>query len=246
MMGTSHAATGVLTGAAVGALLGSEAHHLFVCAAVGAGAALLPDLDTPSSTVGRSLGHATELVAKGLRGVSRAVYRRTATGVELRAPQDAGHRHLTHTVPAAVVFGLAAMSVSLVPFGAGLVVSAMSAIGLGTVARPWRALGSTRTRRFVALVLALLCGIGSFLGGGPAAWLVGVTVAVGALTHIMGDWLTRSGVPLAWPLVYRGKRWWMFRSPLAFRTGRSKVEVGIRWGSWVGAALLAAASSTPV
>lgn len=247
MMGTSHAATGVFTGAAVGILAGTEAQHLFICAAIGAGASLLPDLDTPSSTAGRSLGQVTELVSKKLQGTSRTIYRRTATEVELRKPQDAGHRYLTHTVPAALMFGLVAMVVSLVPLGAGLVVFAMSALGLGTVALSMKKLGPLRKRKIAALVLAVMFGLVSFFdeGGGPAPWLVGLTVFVGAVTHILGDWLTKQGVPLAWPLKVRGKRWWMFRSPVAFRAGKSKVEVGIMWASWVGVVLMMASVPPP-
>lgn len=247
MMGVSHAATGVFTGAAVGILAGTEAQHLFICAAVGAGAALLPDLDTPSSTAGRSLGQVTELVSRNLQTASRALYKRTATEIELRKPQNAGHRYLTHTIPAAAVFGLVAMLVSLVPLGAGLVVFAMSALGLGTVVLSMKKLGPLRKRKIAALVLAVLFGLGSFLdgGGGPAAWLVGLTVFVGAVTHILGDWLTKQGVPLAWPLKVRGKRWWMFRSPVAFRTGKSKVEVGIVVASWVGLVLMMASVPPP-
>lgn len=233
MMGSSHAATGWFTGGMTGFLLSGDVGHVLVCATIGAGAALLPDLDTPGSTAGRSLGQVTGLVSEKLRDTSRTVYQRTATDVELRHPQDGGHRFLTHTIPAAFVFGLVAMAVSLIPFGAGLVVFAMTALGLGSVLRDWRFLGPRRKRQVTAAVVAVLFGAGTMLvpGWGPAAWLVGVVVFVGAVTHILGDWLTRSGVPLAWPLVHRGKRWWMFRSPVAFHTGKSPVETGIKWTS---------------
>lgn len=233
MMGVSHAATGLLTGAAVGALLGSHVADPIICAAVGAGAALLPDLDTPGSTAGRSLGAVTELISGQLRRASKEVYRRTATEVELRRSQDGGHRFLTHTVPACVAFGVVALLVSLVPLGAGLVVFAMSALGLGSVLREWKFIGSRKRRQMTALVVAAMSGVGTMLvpGWGPAWWLIGLTVFVGAVTHVLGDWLTRSGVPLAWPFTYRGKRWWMFRSPVAFHTGKSPVEVGIKWAS---------------
>ncbi|GAB3488892.1 metal-dependent hydrolase [Nocardiopsis coralliicola] len=66
------------------------------------------------------------------------------------------------------------------------------------------------------------------LAPGASAWLLGLTVAVGSLTHIVGDWLTKSGVPLAWPLQVRGARWHMLRSPLPFVTGDSWAEASIR------------------
>jgi len=242
MMGVSHAATGLFTGAMVGYWIGQRPEAMFVCAAVGAGAALLPDLDEPRSRVGRSLGAVTELVSGKLREASRQAYRRTATEVELRKPQDGGHRHLTHTVPACVAFGLVALMLSLLPLGAALLVLSMSALGLGTAVlklkKDW---GTQKQRRQVVLGVSILLAMYAYLGAdaAPPAWLLGLTVFVGALTHVLGDWLTKSGVPLAWPFVVRGKRWWMFRSPVAFRTeDRSPVEAGIRVASLAGIPLV--------
>ncbi|MFE6306218.1 metal-dependent hydrolase [Nocardiopsis changdeensis] len=230
MMGTSHAATGLLAGAAVAVAVQTDPFTALWCALIGGGAALLPDLDEPGSTVGRSLGRVTELASRKLRDASKAVYRRTATDVERRHPQEGGHRYLTHTVPACAVFGLVALLVSLVPLGAGLVVFAMVALGLGTVLRPMKKLGSLRKRKHATLWIAGGLAVAAMLGyeQTPAWWLIGSVVFAGALVHVLGDWLTRSGVPLAWPFVVNGKRWWMFRSPVAFHTGKSPVEVGIR------------------
>ncbi|MET9798277.1 metal-dependent hydrolase [Nocardiopsis alba] len=238
MMGSSHAATGLLTGAVVGALAGTEWTDVLVCAAVGAGAALLPDLDEPGSTVGRSLGLVSEKTSEGLRALSRRVYAATSTEREGRG--DGGHRHLTHTVPAVLVFGALGWLVALFqPVGTALVVLAMAALGAGTVARSLKGWGPLRTRRRAALVVAIVLAVVAAFAPGGAAWMIGLTVAVGALTHVLGDWLTRSGVPLAWPFVHRGKRWWMFRSPVAFHTGKSPVEVAIRWVSLAGTPVVA-------
>ncbi|RKS05029.1 LexA-binding, inner membrane-associated putative hydrolase [Nocardiopsis sp. Huas11] len=247
MMGSSHAATGVLAGAATGVLCGSDPADVLLCAAVGAGAALLPDLDEPGSTVGRSLGLVTEKMSERLRDASRSVYLRTATEVELAEDKDGAHRYLTHTIPACAAFGLVALMAAIAPLGTGLVVFAMAALGLGTVARSLKKWGPLRKRRIAASVAAVVIAAGSMFaeGGGPAPWLIGVTIAIGALTHVLGDWLTRSGVPLAWPFVVRGKRWWMFRSPVAFHTGKSWVEDGIRWASLAGLPLMLVLSSPP-
>lgn len=237
MMGTSHAATGLLTGGVTGLLATSDPAHGLVCGAVGAGAALLPDLDTPGSAVGRSLGRVTQRTAEGVEALSRAVYRRTSTPTEQRRPQDGGHRFLTHTLPGCAAFaGLAAL-LSLVPWGAALVVLAMSALGLATVLGSWTFVGTVRRRKRVAVVIAFLPAAATLLfagGSGPVFWLVGLVVFVGALTHVLGDSLTPSGVPLAWPFAVRGKRWWMFHAPLTFHTGRSRVETGIAWASTAG------------
>ncbi|MDT0331837.1 metal-dependent hydrolase [Nocardiopsis sp. DSM 44743] len=241
MMGTSHAATGLLTGVMAGLVFGSHEWDVLVCAAVGAGAALLPDLDEPGSTAGRSLGPVTEGVSRLLRAVSQRVYRATGTPGELAAGRDGGHRHLTHTLPAVLVFGLLAWGVSAsAPFGTGLVVFALSALGLGTLIRPMRWAGSRRRRSLAASVVALVFAGAAVVSEGGAPWLVGLTVGVGALTHLLGDWLTKSGVPLAWPFTVRGKRWWMFHSPVPFRTGESMVENAIRWGCLVGSPAIVA------
>lgn len=246
MLGVSHAATGLFAGAAVGVLLGSHASDPFICAAIGAGAALLPDLDEPGSTVGRSLGRVTEGVSRALRSASRAVYQATGTPYELRDGKDGGHRYLTHTIPAVLVFGLVAWGLAAVaPLGMGLVVFGMASMGLATVARTLKAWGTFRQREMVALGAAALATAGAIVADGGAPWLMGLTVGVGAFVHILGDWLTRSGVPLAWPIKHRGKRWWMFRSPLAIQTGKSPVETVVRWASVVGAAVVMVAGAQP-
>lgn len=235
MMGVSHAASGLLVGTALAAALGSHPSDLIVCAAVGAGAALLPDLDEPGSTVGRSLGLVTTGLSRLLRSASRAVYRATGTPYELRAGQDGGHRHLTHTVPAVVVFGAVWWGVaSLGAVGLAVAVFALSALGLACVLRPF---GRSAVQGAGVLAALVATAVVVLPGGSP--WLIGATVAAGSLVHVLGDWLTRSGVPLAWPLVHRGKRWWMFRSPFPFVTGKSKVEDAIRWCCLVGAPAVA-------
>lgn len=232
MLGSSHASTGLFVGAVAGALFGSHPVDVVVCAAVGAGAALLPDLDEPGSTVGRSLGAVTRGTSRLLRGASTRVYRATATPYELRdSRSDGGHRYLTHTVPAVLTFGALVWGLSaLGAFGLGLVVFALSALGLGCVARP---LGRSAVQG-AGVAAAAVAGAAVMLGTVPP-WLVACVVSAGALTHILGDWLTRSGVPLAWPVKHRGKRWWMFRSPVAFVTGQSPVETVIRWVCLAGA-----------
>lgn len=235
MMGTSHAATGLLTGAALGAVLGNHPADLVLCAAVGAGAALLPDLDEPNSSVGRSLAPITEGISHLTRGLSRLVYRWTATSRDSAGHDEGGHRHLTHTLPAAAGFGaLAWLLASSGLWGAPVLVWLMTALGIGVI---WREVtGQSRARATPAILsLALLAATLTYLvattphlvGADPR--LFGITVGVGALVHILGDWLTPAGVPLAWPLKYRGKRWWMFHSPLPFATGRqSAPEWAIR------------------
>src|SRR5699024_12636782 len=137
----------------------------------------------------------------------------------------ARHGLLPPTIPATIVCGLVAWGLSAsMPLGMGLVVLGMASMGLATVARTLKAWGTVRQREMAALGAAALATAGAVLSDGGAPWLVGLTVGVGAVVHILGDWLTRSGVPIAWPLVYRGKRWWRFRRPDACHTGEWQVE----------------------
>lgn len=53
------------------------------------------------------------------------------------------------------------------------------------------------------------------------SWLVGLGMAVGCLTHCLGDSLTLMGCPWLWPLPIAGETWAELRPPrcLRFRTG---------------------------
>ena len=55
-----------------------------------------------------------------------------------------------------------------------------------------------------------------------AAWWVGAPVTVGCLTGVLGDSLTRTGVPLLWPLVIRGRRWYPVGPKLFSTNGPSE------------------------
>lgn len=73
-----------------------------------------------------------------------------------------------------------------------------------------------------AMVVGLAVTILSGLTLGWSWWWLGAPVAVGCLTHILGDCLTISGCPLLWPLPIRGDRWRMVGiwKPMRFRTGK--------------------------
>ena len=233
-MGSSHAATGVAAGAAVlaglswaGAPIGfaDVAFGGMVCA----GAALLPDLDHPTSTATLSQGPVSAAASRGVRALSSVVWRAT------RTPQDRGgrdadgtHRHLSHTVPAAVACGAAVAAAGLWWPALALVVWVVFSLAVRGLAACWR---GRRLRWAEASGAALLLTIGVF-GFGVGPLVVAGMVALGMVVHVLGDALTVAGVPLAWPLRVRGARWRMVGAPLRFRTGReSPAEEVIRWGA---------------
>src|SRR5690625_7287453 len=107
MMAPSHAATGLLAGvlttAAMAPVMAVGPPELLAGAAIGAGAALLPDIDHTDSTVAHAHGPVTRWLAHGARWLSAKVYRRTLTRNDAAA--DGAHRFLWHTPAAAAATG---------------------------------------------------------------------------------------------------------------------------------------------
>lgn len=215
MMGGHHAISGTaawmaLAGSAT--VRGHEAglglwdlssEQVLAGAVVATGAALLPDIDHPSATVSRSGGLLTRTLS---RAVSRA----------------AGHRGATHTLLAVVVFtALAALVNSLdwqvrvpvlgeIEAGAALLVTILCALGT-------RAL-RTVEGRVLPWVVGLVAGLVVAVTAPDTSFWLPAAVAVGALTHLVGDLLTTDGVPFpTWPLILTAPR--RLASPLWQRSG---------------------------
>jgi membrane-bound metal-dependent hydrolase YbcI (DUF457 family) len=197
-------------------------------AVVAAGAALIPDVDHPSSTVARALGPLTRIAARVISWVSDAV--RDGTCGCCATEGTRGHRTLTHTAAFAVAagggvcaagwrWGLPAAAI-VVGVAAGLAV-----LGLLPRARrfPRARRGNRAGRWLVGVMAGAACWWTLTALGDPGAgwWWVGVPAGVGLLAHALGDGLTRAGVPLWWPLRIRGCRWYPAGLPrwLRFRTG---------------------------
>lgn len=51
---------------------------------------------------------------------------------------------------------------------------------------------------------------------GNYPWL-GIAVTFGWFMHILGDLITKLGVPLLWPIKIRGRRWWNVALPSLLR-----------------------------
>jgi membrane-bound metal-dependent hydrolase YbcI (DUF457 family) len=183
-MGRTHALSGAVAWLAAGGLVDRVAPALAAhgaaetaaAALVCAGAALLPDLDHPSSTVAHALGPVTHLLAR----VARV---------------SGGHRHATHSV----VFAAAAGAGGWLLGSAGTWSSVVPVVLLAALALA--ALGVTNTA--AAGVLAAASSVYVLhAAGGTLAWL-GPAVGLGCLAHIAGDALTEHGVPALWPLAHR-------------------------------------------
>lgn len=226
-MGQSHAVSGVagwVALCAAGSLVGVdvEPSTVLVGAGVSAGFALAPDIDHPGSTIARSLGPVTRVIARTVSYVADKV--QDWTCLCCKDPDTVAHRALTHTAAGALATGaLVALAGARLGRPAALVIVAL-AVALavrGVVPTKWRGtLGA-------AAAGAIAAGLVFELGPVSGWWWLGVPAGFGVLAHIVGDGLTKSAVPLLWPLKIRGCRWFPCGSPrwLRFRTG-GRVE---RW-----------------
>lgn len=222
VLGVSHATSGAALGLAVAGyaprLAGIEpsAGTIVTFAAVCAGAALLPDLDHPSSAATRRFSAASWLASYLIRPLSGLVYDVT------RGRRDTGkgtHRGLTHTVVGAVLLGVALNLASgrwgtPVLVGTLFVCLALAIKGLDAIVPGPPSL---------VIAAGLTFAVEVYLPGGTAGtagWL-GTAVTLGMLVHSVGDAITESGAPLLWPVRIRHRSWYPVGSPrpLRFRTG---------------------------
>ncbi len=212
MMGKSHAAMGLAAGAGIGlAVFGLNSSTWLIPAVAVCGAAVLPDIDEPGSSVSREFG----LVSRGFSVVINKI--------------AGGHRKLTHSLLGlAMVMALLGLSArgregSAILFG-------LLAASAWRIVIPWW---------FGLRHLFVLAGAGGgwyFYHSHPfgGLWLVGL-VGAGWAVHLLGDYLTRGGIPLLYP---RGSG---FALPIFGSTGSGLetafavllyVGVGLTLGLW--------------
>ncbi|GAA4885452.1 metal-dependent hydrolase [Kitasatospora terrestris] len=202
MMGHSHAVSGALVFAAAAPFLAPVAAgrpllpgEVLVGALLSAGAALLPDLDHHDGTVANLFGPFTRLLCRAVARLS------------------GGHRHATHSLLFVALVGagsLAGVTRWQRGFTDGLTFAllllAVHALRSHT---PGRCTHSRATT--IGLAAIGTASVDTWLPG-TGAWLPW-TVVLGTLAHLLGDFLTRQGVPLLWPY---GRR---FELVLIKRTG---------------------------
>lgn len=220
MMGPGHALTGAAGGLAAaciadatGAPLGTAG--VLLVAGLGAGAALVPDLDHEHATVSTTFGPVSRALSRALNRASARVYDRTATGED--EDRDGGHRGLTHTWPFAFALGAAgAAAVALwgrpAELGAAFVLLSLALRGVfATWTRRFGWVGTT-----AVAALSTWWSAGALPAGAAWAW-IGGALALGCLIHDWGDSLTLMGCPWLWPIVIRGERWYPIGVPEALR-----------------------------
>jgi membrane-bound metal-dependent hydrolase YbcI (DUF457 family) len=233
MMGSGHSSSGLFTGAALlpwAPILptpAAQAQWVIVCG----GMALVNDLDHHSSTVSRMWGVPSRAVAAGV-GVCAG-----------------GHRNGTHSLLGVAVFTAVAWTAETWFGQWGRMFWIALAVGLALYALTPILPNKVRVPRDVPLIGGhtfhpeqTLLALNIVVSWWAAWWLVSNTppaatawlpwaVAVGMLTHIAGDWLTKGGVPLLWPI-----RW---RTALGLFTTGGRFEKAIVAPGFTAAAVLA-------
>lgn len=238
MMGPSHA----LSGAAL--WLGGTATYtyttgtqidpiiLIMGTAVAAGAAIAPDLDSSSATITKSFGIFGKLFYHITNGVSLLLYNLTKTKYDSNI--ENGHRTLTHTVLAAIAAGLIVLGITSLPgsvtigdktfltgqLGAILCLAFFLHLGQAGLFAPLIKKARAKVGPYILIIITLTLTtiIAAFLPTYDTGyqWLA-IIVTVGYLTHILGDLITKKGVPALWPIKIRGKRWYDVSLPSALR-----------------------------
>jgi membrane-bound metal-dependent hydrolase YbcI (DUF457 family) len=236
-MGSSHAATGAaawLAGCATAAVLGHQpgVYELVAGTPLAAFGAILSDIDHRSSSVAHSLGWPTRKLAGGVARFGKWLHATTRTPLDGR--DEDGHRTITHGVLFAVLMFLAFGWLGV--HGAWYATMAMTAFAAATGLRALK----VRSGRYV---LAAAVAAAAWWWPAPSGWWLGWAIGAGVLVHSLGDWLTNTGVPLLFPIKFRGRRWYKFRAPRWIRfdtSARSWREGAIRWCCGLACTLAAA------
>ncbi|GAA4744678.1 metal-dependent hydrolase [Modestobacter marinus] len=196
MLGHSHALSGLAAGAATLPWVpvhGTVAQVAWV-SAVG-GFAMLPDLDQRGSTISGMWGPLTDLPSGVVNTIAR------------------GHRWGTHdAVLGPLAFGLLATAATWHRWSSLLLL----ALAIGLALRALHVVIPGRAENTVIGNLVLSWG-GAWLllAHSPAPQWLPLAVALGTLTHIAGDWLTKEGVPV--PVFWLARRSRL--APVHLRTG---------------------------
>jgi membrane-bound metal-dependent hydrolase YbcI (DUF457 family) len=225
MMGPSHA----LSGAAAW-LAGSWAleyldqyHQTPLQVAVGtvvcAGGALLPDLDLSGrvtsgqggATVAHTFGRASLFLAECIEKASLGIYDATKTRHDPH--RHNGHRTFTHTMPFTIGAGFGTTWLCAAG-GKWAVIGVLfftMALALRGLLHTW----AEKTGWIPITIGSALAAYGAYLylPAGRGYPLLGVAVGVGSFVHLMGDIITRAGVPIMWPIPLGNRMWRMIGVP---------------------------------
>ena len=242
MMGPSHA----LSGAAVW-LAGSWALDHFagygqsplaiaVGTAVCAGGALFPDLDMSGkvtrnqggATVARTFGVFSLFAAEVMEKISLGVYYATKLSKDPR--RNNGHRTFTHTLPftAGVAWGTTALATHVGKWAVVGIVFFMVGLALRGLFDAWAERAGWVIVSLTSATAAWFTGAN--LPGDRGYPMLGLAVGVGCFVHLLGDMVTKNGVPILWPIPTGRRMWRMIGVPnsIAVKVGGTVEVVVLR------------------
>ncbi|MGW3468923.1 metal-dependent hydrolase [Saccharopolyspora sp. NPDC000995] len=229
--GPTHAMSGVVAWAAVTALADTHAMGQLspktwvVGATLSAGAALLPDIDHPKSTVASTFGPVSRGASAGISSFSGFIYRLTRTKHD--SDREGTHRGFTHTVIFALLAGLITTAIMQTSEGAALGVLMFFFAGLAVrgLLHTWSSGKDALLITVASVLLTIACW--AWADDQPTnAAAFGVAVMIGCIAHFIGDAITEQGCPMLWPVPLSGMTWYPVAPPkaLRMRTG-GKVEM---------------------
>lgn len=238
MMGKSHAMSGsavALSSAAFGFgpldALTAPLSVVAIYTAVMTGGALWPDWDSKSSTVVRSFGIFGSAIHEVVNALSLLAY--NLTRAKRDKPREGGHRTLFHTllfalVTGAIISGLSSLPVTVTLLGKDfalgqlfslVIMWAFLHVGLAglfekTIKRA-RGMFSVYGVMFASLGGTVI--VSMSLPEGETYWWLGIAATAGMIIHLLGDMITKQGIPLFWPLPIIGKHWFDVTLPSFLR-----------------------------
>ncbi|HEY8372612.1 MAG TPA: metal-dependent hydrolase [Pseudonocardiaceae bacterium] len=231
--GATHAISGLAAWAGITALATDHAigqlsgQAWVVGAALASGAALLPDIDHPSSTVARTFGPFSQGMSKALNGLSSWAYRTTKTRKDPN--RDGGHRGLTHTLLFALAAGVITTAVvqNGPPWTLPVLMFFFCGLAVRGLMNNWKPKQDALAITITSAVLTALCSRW-VLSAPENAAAAGLAVIIGCVAHYIGDAVTERGCPMLWPIPIRGRTWYPVAPPkrMRIRTG-SAVELSL-------------------
>lgn len=229
--GPTHAMSGLAAWAAVTAVADTHALGLLtaktwvVGATLASGAALLPDIDHPKSTVASTFGGVSRGASAALSGFSGFVYRISRTRHD--SDRSGTHRGFTHTVVFALLAGLITTAIVQTSTGTalGILMFVFAGLAVRGIMHTWSSDKDAILITATSVLLTLACWAWS--GNQPTdAAAFGVAVMLGCVMHYVGDAITELGCPMLWPIPLDGQTWYPVAPPkvLRMKTG-GKVEM---------------------
>lgn len=222
-----------------------------VGAVLATGAALLPDLDHPGSTVSRTFGPLTQGISRGVSAVSSFVYRTTRTKRDSK--REGAHRALTHTLVFAVMaaIGTTAVVQTSQKWALPLLMFIFAGLAVRGIMNDWCPKQDALWITGVSAAITWACLAWTAQSPASAA-ACGVAVGIGCIAHFLGDAITEQGCPILWPIPLFGKTWFPVAPPKIMRmqTG-GKVELAVVGpiitvlSVWLSAAALQQAGALP-